>query len=287
MTIRTILTPVRGDGKGEGVLDHALVIAKRFDAHLDVLHARPKPTDMLPYGVLMTDAMRKAVIEAAERQSGTEEDRVRKLFQDYCEARGLKVVQSMAEAGGGVTISWRELTGKQADLIGLWGRLSDVIAVAQPDSDKNLGYNTLEAALLQTGRPVLMCPPKPVDKVGEHVAIAWNGSVEAASAVSAALPLLGKAERAIVLATGEDGETGQLTAQHLIDYLGLHGIKCDLHIFKPKASIGVSLLSAAKAANADTLLMGGYGHSRRRELIMGGATREVIDRADIPVLMQH
>src|SRR3546814_15009312 len=84
--------------------------------------------------------------------------------------------------------------GRQATVVGRRGRLADVIAVARPDRDQNLGLNTLQAALLESGKLVLMCPAQPVASVGARVAIAWNGSREAAKAVTAALPILCKAE---------------------------------------------------------------------------------------------
>lgn len=285
MTIRTILLPVRGDGKGEGVLDHARQIAERFNAHIDVIHARAKPADMLPFGVLLTDSMRGTILDAAQAQAGAEEDRVRDLFKAYCEKNNLTVTDDFGDGSDGVSVSWRELTGKQADLIGRWGRLADLIVVPKPGKD--LGLNTLEAALMQTGTLTLMCPDVPVSTVGDSIAVAWNGKAEAARVVKNLLPFMKQARAVSILTTDPDGANSELGAPHLQQYLSCHGIASSVQEVGTDREIGLALLNAAKTAGADVLAMGAYGHSRRRELIMGGATNEVIEFAEMPVLMLH
>jgi nucleotide-binding universal stress UspA family protein len=158
MPIKKILVPVRGDDKGEGVLDHALALAGRCNAHIDVVHARAPASEFLSQSVMVTQSMRQSVRELAEREADDQERRVRKLFEDYCQAHDLKLASSPAEAPGQVTVSWQERRGSQASVVGLWGRLADVVAVAQPSRDRTLGHNTLEAALFQAGKLVLVCP---------------------------------------------------------------------------------------------------------------------------------
>jgi len=285
MTIRTILLPVRGDGKGEVVMDHALMIASRFNAHIDVLHARAKPTDMLPFGVLMTDSMRETILQAAESQAGTEEDRVRDLFKAYCEKNSLTVSDSAGDGNNGVSLSWHEETGKQADLIGLWGRLTDLIVVPKPG--KGLGVNTLEAALMQTGTMTLMCAESTPASLGESIAVAWNGKAEATSMIKSIMPMLKQANKVSILTTDPEGAHSELGVSHLQRYLSCHGVSGNIQKVGTDKEIGLSLLDAAKQAGADMLAMGAYGHSRRRELVMGGATNEIIEFATMPVLMLH
>lgn len=285
MTIRTILLPVRGDGKGEGVLDHARRIADRFNSHIDVIHARAKPTDLLPYGVLMTESMRETILGAAEAQAGGEEERVRNLFNDYCATHGLSVVDDSGDDASGVTVSWHEMTGRQADIIGVWGCLADLVVVPKPGKD--LGANTLEAALMQTGTLTLMCPDAPASNVGDSIAVAWNGKEEAARVVKSIMPLLKQASKVSILTTDPVGEVTELGAARLQHYLAAHGVDAGVQAVSTDKEIGLALLDATKAAGADVLAMGAYGHSRRRELVMGGATHDVIEYADIPVLMLH
>jgi nucleotide-binding universal stress UspA family protein len=290
MTIRRILVPVRGDSKGEGVLDHAVALARRFAAHVDVLHCRARPEDMLPFGVSVPAILRKNILASAGTVADQEERKVRDLFDAYCERHELTVVEGVGGPPGPedrVSLSWREESGKQAAVIALYGRLADLIAVAQPDRERNLGLNTLEAALLETGKPVLLCPPKPVETVGAHIAVAWNASAEAARAVTIGLPVLAAADSVTVVALS-DGAEKPLGPEALKDYLAGHGIAAEVETEKSKATaVGGALLKIAKGRGADLLLMGAYGQSRRRELVMGGVTQHIIDHADLPVLLTH
>jgi nucleotide-binding universal stress UspA family protein len=288
MTVRTILVPIRGDSKGEGVLDHALALAQRFNAHLQVVHCRPRPEDMLPYGVYVPTSFRSQVTSWATGLADDEEAKLEGQFDDYCSRHDLAVVEDSAAAPKDrVSASWSEATGKQAAVVALRGRLADVVAVARPDLDLNLGLNTLEAALLETGRPVLLCPPVQAGTIGRHVVIGWNGSPEAARAVAAGLPILASAERVTVL-TATDGAELELGPKDLQRHLASHGCQAEIKTFRSRPTeVGEGLLAAAKDVGADTLLMGAYGHSRRRELLMGGVTQHIIDHAQLPVLLVH
>jgi len=287
MTVRTILVPVRGDGKGEGVLDHALSLAKRHNAHLEILHCRAKPEDMIPYGVPIPASLRKSLTSSASALADETESQIRKLFDDYCAKRGIPEVDTFPWPMDQVSASWREATGKQANVIGVRGRLVDLIAVAKPDRDQNLGLNTLQAALLESGKLVLMCPPKPVGDLGAKVAVAWNGSGEAAKALTAALPLLRKADSVVLLASADSKLP--VSAEEAKIYLEIHGVTCTTQSFKRNSSSVVAqvLLEGARKAGADCLLMGAYGQSRQRELIMGGVTQYVVDHTDLPILFMH
>jgi nucleotide-binding universal stress UspA family protein len=288
MTIRNILVPLRGDGKGENVLDHALAVARRFNAHLTVVHCRPRPEDMLPFGVYAPASFRQQITSSAVALANDEESRVRALFQDYCRRHDLAVVaDSLAAPKDRPSASWSEATGKQAAVVAVRGRLADLIAVAQPDHELNLGRNTLEAALLETGRLVLLCPPATVASIGRHVAIGWDGGSEAARAVAAAMPILVTADQLTVL-SAETGARVDLGPEDLRGYLARHGGRAEIQTFSSRATeIAQGLLKAAKEAGADVLLIGAYGHSRRRELVMGGVTQHIIEHTDLPVLMIH
>lgn len=288
MTIRNILVPVRGDGKGESVLDHALAVARRFNAHLNVVHCRPRPEDMLPFGVFVPTSFREQIASSATTMADEEEGRVKALFEAYCSRHDLAVIDSGAIAPKDrPSASWSEATGKQAAAVAVRGRLADLIAVAQPDPKLNLGRNTLEAALLETGRLVLMCPPAAAGSVGRHVAIGWDGQAEAARALAAAMPILVAADHITVLA-GETGRQVELGPGDLQTYLARHDARADVRSFSSRGTeVAQGLLASATEAGADVLLIGAWGHSRRRELVMGGVTEHIIEHADLPVLMIH
>jgi len=266
MSIRTLLVSVRGDGKGEGVLDHALALGRPFNAHIHVIHCRTRAEDLLPYSTIITAGMRETILSSALGAAEEEEARVRGLFMEY--------------------LADHEVEGRQAHVIAVRGRLADVIAVARPEAG-GLGHATFEAALLETGKLVLVCPPEPVGTIGHHVCVGWNGSGESACAASAAMSLMTEAE-AVTIFTAPENLEDNLTVEELVQHLGWHEIKAEVRTLDVGAhDIGDALLDSTKSVGGDVLVMGGYGHPRRRELVMGGVTRHIAEHTDIPVLMLH
>ena len=282
---RKILVPVRGDGKGDNVFGHAVAIAKRFKAHIEVTHCRPRPDDMLPFGVPVPAFLKEMLVKQAGQLDDNEENRLHTEFSDLVVEYGLK--EADGPNGDGPTASWVEELGKQIDVIKHHGRLSDLICVAKPDRDRNLGANTLKTALFNTGTPVMMCPPSitPPKVLGEHVSIAWNGSTEASRAVALTMDMITKAKKVTVLSAGD--EIHGATVDDLIDYLGVRGVKVQVDRFKAKKKIGLELIERSQAAGADLMIMGAYGDSHESEAVFGGNTQVIVDNAQIPVVFVH
>ena len=188
---------------------------------------------------------------------------------------------------GMTTAEWVEEEGRQIDVIKRNGRLVDVIVVAQPDVDRNIGTNTLKTALFQTGRPVMMVPNgvAPPPRLGVHVTLAWNGSLEASRAVSMSLPILEQSETVTILSTG--AEPNAASARELSAYLDAHRINSTIHRFEKKRNVGADLLALTRELGADTLIMGAYGDSHERETIFGGNTQHIVDKAKLPVILVH
>ena len=287
MTISKIIVPIRGDGKGQGVLSHATALGRRHNANIEALHCRARPDDMIPYGVVVPRALREQIRKQASSLADTEEAALRERFGEAMAAEGYEVVAPDAVIPHQLSATWIEEQGKQADLIKNHGRLADVIAVAKPDHDANLGVNTLKAALFQTGRPVLICPPGPAKSkvLGDVIAIAWNGSRQASIAVALALPLIQTASKIVVL-DGGSGHPGT-SAEELKRYLGMRGVKVELKPINAGEHAGRVILSEAGGVGADLLIMGAYSHSREHETMFGGATQYVVDHTEMPVLMVH
>ena len=288
MSIRTILVPVRGDGKGEGVLDHALAVAGRHNAHLRVMNSHAKPEDLLPFASIgITENMRDQIVESASSSAAAEEERLKGLLMDYLRSRDVPIIDTPGNQPSQVTASWSEETGQQATNVSVMGRLADLIAIAKPDVESGLGTRTLEAALMETGKPVLMTPPHPAGAVGTHVAVGWDGGTESAKAVSAVMPILIAADIVTVFSAPVSAEP-RLSVDKFADYLGWHDIKAVVETINVKAAgVGNALLNGAAKAGADVLVMGGYGHSRARQLVMGGVTSYIIENAEMPVILVH
>ncbi len=284
--IRKILVPVRGDGKGDNVLAHAAALAHRYSSHIEVVHCRPRPEDLMPYGIAIPDFLKKQLLKQSYEVADQEEAGLRRELEVL--AGTLKLDQAEASIGKAATVSFVEERGRQVEVIKRHGRLADLIAVARPDRDRNLGFNTLKAALFNSGRPVLMCPPRSdaPAALGVHVALAWNGSAEAARALAQCIGVLRAADAVSILSNGEDAGPGTGT-EDLQGYLGLHGISATVERFARDRRIGRELLTRAAAVGADMLLMGAYGDSHERETVFGGNTQTVVDTATMPVLFNH
>jgi len=287
MRISKIIVPIRGDGKGEGVLSHAAALGRRHNANIEALHCRARPEDMIPYGVVVPRALREQIKRQAVTVADTEEAALRELFDAVMRDEGYEVVEADAVKPEFRTATWIEEQGKQAELIRNHGRLADVIVVAKPDRDANLGENTLKAALFQAGRPVLVCPPGPAQHValGDRIAIAWNGSREASVAVGLAMPVIQTAVEVVIL----DGGTKHpgTSASELRRYLAMRGVVAEIKPVDADDRPGRVILEAAAKAGADLLIMGAYGQNREHETVFGGATQYVVDRTGMPVLMVH
>ncbi len=284
--IRKILVPVRGDGKGDNVLAHAAAVAHRHIAHIVVVHCRPRAEDLMPYGIYVPDFLRKQIVDQSYKVADQEEAGLRAELEAL--AKTLKLDQSGDNIGKVATLSFVEEAGRQVDVIKRYGRLADMIAVAKPDRDRNLGKNTLKAALFHSGRPVLMCPhaDTPPTTLSAKVAIAWNGSAEAARALSQCKSVLRGADKTWILTNGSDAGPGT-SADDLVAYLGLHGINAAVQKFDAKRNIGSELLRVSTELGADMMIMGAYGDSHERETVFGGNTQTVVDTAQVPVLLNH
>ncbi len=278
MTVRKIVIPIRGDGKGENVLAHAAVLARRYGAHVEALHCRPRTEDLMPYGVPIPAFLRKQIEESSASVADQEEKTLYEEFLSLLGPVGLTL---------GESAFWREAPGKQIDVIKANGRLADLIVVAKPDRFRNLGGNTLKAALFNTGRPVMMCPMRDDHPkvLCDRVAIAWNGSSEAARAVALTETIVSQASEVTVLSGGD--EIHGATSEDLIGYLAARGVNARLERFDPVDGVGQMLLRRCHELSADTLIMGAYSESHERETVFGGNTQTVVDQAEMPVIFVH
>ena len=286
MPVKKLLVPVRGDGKGENVLAHAAAIAHLHHAHVEVLHCRQRPVDLIPYGVVVPSALREQIKRQAKELADVEERSLVDTFERLLPDLGLTRTDGFP-GNNGATASWHEEEGKMAEVIKPWGRLADLILVAKPDRDRNLGTNTLRAALYGCGRPVMICPDRrdPPTTLGRRIAVAWNGAMEASRAVALSLGLLERSEEVVILDGGASHPAS--SGEELRRYLSFNGTDSRIHRIDAGDEPGEVILDAAREVGADMLLMGAYSHSREHETVFGGATQHVVDYAALPVVMVH
>jgi nucleotide-binding universal stress UspA family protein len=287
---KSILVPM-ADDTSEVALDTALTLAGRFVSHVSALHVRIDPTNAVPLvGEGMSGAMVDEMIAMAEGQAAQRAAQAKALFDKVCARHGAPLATCPPAAG--LSAEWIEVVGREDDVVAWRGRLADLLVFAHPGGNAELpAMMTMNNALMGAARPLLLCPKLPVSaaNLGQSVAIAWNGSAEAARAVAAALPLLRDAGTVTILSVTEqvekpvDAPAGELAA-----YLAWNGVSANTSLVQAKAShAGEELIRQIRAANADLLVMGAYTHSRLRQLILGGVTRHLIEHAPVHVLMSH
>jgi len=186
-----------------------------------------------------------------------------------------------------VTANWISGAAYDGATVPLFGRLSDLIVVNQPGAKASFGeMQVFESAVFTARRPVLMVP-EAAHGLGRRAAIAWNGSVEACGAVEGAIDLLMDLDGVDIIQVGEI-KSGNASAESLADYLGWHGIAATVH--PPSAAgddVAKAVIAEAKKCGATFLVMGAYGHSPLREFILGGVTKQMLEKAALPVLMAH
>ena len=209
--------------------------------------------------------------------------------------RALALFKQAAQAEG-PAVSWSELGTEPV----IWGftqqaLYADLLVLGQHEPDavtaRDVPADFVESVLLGSGKPALVVPyAGEVKTVGENILVAWSPSRESARALGAALPLLQKAQQVHVVTWSDDTSAPQAASERrqVEQYLAAHDVKATLHWYGDgPGNPGDRLLSLTADLGNDLLVMGCYGHSRARELVLGGATRTVLKSMTLPVLMAH
>jgi nucleotide-binding universal stress UspA family protein len=194
----------------------------------------------------------------------------------------------------GVSAESRILTASvsgAADQLGRIGRRFDLVVVGQPERERATPDDVLdEGVLFDSGRPVIFVPF--IQKAGlklDRVMLCWDGSRAATRAIADAMPLLQKAKQVeiVIVASGRP-KSDEVPGADLGQHLARHGLKVDVkRITSPDIDVPSTILSYAADSSADMIVMGGYGHSRLREFVLGGVTRGIFESMTVPVLMSH
>jgi nucleotide-binding universal stress UspA family protein len=286
MGLRALLLPVTGHHADDVALRIAFEIAQAFDSHLSALCLRPDPVDIARYVSDWTaPVMTEELVAAVEHEAAAAAADAGAAFDEWRTRHGLPPDRERAGLNG-VSVSWHERTGMPGGILRDAARFADLVVM------RGLGPNgpvdgdaMLEAVLFDAGRPVLLSPAAAPASLFEGALIAWAGGREEVRAIAAALPLLSRMKQVAIRTIGahDDAHT-----EDLIAYLRHHGIAATAAQMQPGGkTVSEALLSEAKAIQASLLVMGGYHHSRTREAVFGGTTRQIISHVELPVLLAH
>jgi nucleotide-binding universal stress UspA family protein len=256
--------------------EFAASVAALFEAHLSAVAFAYEPV----IGGSPFDWASPSIIENFRASQQAEAEKARKAFDDHARLAGISFESRVLSAGVADAASTFATLARNGDL--------SVVGQAKPDDD--LGEHlTAEAALFESGRPVLLVPyiQNTGIKLG-RVMVCWDGSRAAARAVGDALPLLRRANQIEVVTVEQAERRNELRGAQIAEHLARHRLKVELKpIVAPDSDAANVILSHAADSSADLIVMGAYGHSRLREFVLGGATKEMLASMTVPVLMSH
>lgn len=221
---------------------------------------------------------------------------------DYVEIARNQALKAAREAGdafnemarkAGVTAEIRTaeiITGGSTETILAHCRLTDLVMIGQenPDDPEPMREMLIESVLFEAGVPVLVVPYIGSTLPLKNVMVAWDGSPTASRAVHAALPLLQMAEKVTVMIVETGRRTSGEPGADIATYLARHGLNVTIDVVpRPTSGVADAILNYVSDNNIDMVAMGGYGHSRMREFLFGGATRDILASMTVPVMMAH
>ena len=275
---KTILMHVNDDRRMGRLLAPSVALAEKSQAHLLALSVVP------PIAVI------------------TETHGYSMVIDEHCKAYrernpGMRAAFEAAVANRGLTTEWRDDDAGAFPVIDRvlpYARAADLIIASQTDPTWGTSgwLDIADRLAIEAGRPVLIIPNTDMgERMGEKVLVAWNGRREAARAVFDALPILQQAKEVRVVWVNPQAEgelAGDFPTVDICMALARHGVKCEaMEQLRPKEDVGETLLTCVGESSADLLVMGCYGHTRLREFVFGGASRHVLGKMAIPVLMSH
>ncbi len=285
MTIKNILVPVDGTKATRSALEISFILAARLGAHVDVLHVKTDAKSVVPLlGEGMSGNMIEEMIEFAEKETNERFVTACEMFDTVIFDNKISVLEK--PDGSGPSARWIQKVGHEEEYVAKLGRLADMIIVPLPGVDSHPSIAMMiNAALFETGRLVLLVPPNMPKKFGERAGIGWNGSVQAARAMTASMPLVELAKSAIIM-TAESLQMDLEEAEKLAESLGRRGLTVGTQILEDsKRPVGSELLKACHESGSDFLVMGAYTRSRLRQWVLGGVTSYILENSDLPVLM--
>ena len=274
--IKDILVNLSVDGKRDAATDYAISVAAALNAHLAGVAFAYEP--VVPGTIF--ESTSASIVASFRAESKKAAKAAAERFDESTSRSGISAESRVIGANIGGT----------AEIFGRLARRYDLSIVRQTDSSGGAEALILEAALFESGRPLLVVPYIQTQGLKlDRALLCWDGSRHAARAFADALPLLARAKNidVITIATKEDNK-GEISGTDMAHHLARHGLQVELkRIVAPDSDVANTILSLAADTSADLIVMGGYGHSRLREFVLGGATRGILASMTVPTLMSH
>jgi len=282
MSYKSVLVHVDNDSHAVERIQFAAKIALNEDAHL--IGAAPTGLSkyFYPTGFIYDGSGAATYLKGQMQELRTQAEKSLSVFTETVRSVGVNSYETRQvddDAGGGISLQ---------------ARYSDLVVIGQtnPDAPSSATLRDFpEFVVMNSGRPVLIIPyTGHYATIASRVLIAWDASTSATRAVTSSIPLLKRAENVDVVVFNPDSRGnahGEQPGADIALFLARHGVKVNVVPQKTDIDVGNALLSIAADLGSDMIVMGGYGHSRFREILLGGVTRTVLETMTVPVLMAH
>ena len=274
--IKDILVSLSSETNNTGVVAYAVSLASKFEAHVTGVAFAQDPF----VAGAMFDGVSVAVIEQYQEEAKNAAKAAAKQFEETARGAAVagesRVVDTSVEGIG--------------ESFGRLARRYDISVVGQSESKGPAANLIIEGALFASGRPTLVVPyTQRQGFKADRALLCWDGSRSAARAFSDALPVIKRSGTVeVITIASKDSNKGEIAGADIAHHLARHGIKAELNrIVAPDTDVPNTILSYAADSSADLIVMGGYGHSRLREFVLGGATRGILGSMTVPTLLAH
>jgi nucleotide-binding universal stress UspA family protein len=289
---KNILVPLTGFAHDANALEAAFMVGWPVDASIEAVHVQPEPMKIVLNAALHQFASshsNRELVLTLQKEAAAHSVEAKRVFDQFWD-RHLGA-HAFASAQSGVSAVFRCIEGEPVHDTVSAARFADLVVIGRAADHAVFSTDQIANVLVGCGRPVLLVPQGERNAIGSTVAIAWKEKAEAARAVTAAMPLLTRAKKVLVLSADEDGTQSGVhaaSAEHLASQLRRHGMIVEAHGLVAQPNCGASVLTKkAKDLGADLVVSGAYSHSRMRELVFGGFTRALLTACDLPVLLLH
>jgi len=284
--MKVILVPVADRPECVFALQAAFGLAKSLSANVEGCHVRPHRQELSADGSdRVSMLLAEGGLDELPKDVATLNcRRARELFETVAKSQGVPLAKKRRMASQPLAF-WQEMVGSPDRILGIAGPVSDLVIVSRPKMKASGPARAfLLAALLNSGKPVLILPQKKVNP-GKRICIAWNRSIESARAVAAAIPLLQQASSVHIVSGGPIDTPGPSVKQ-LQNYLELWGVAASSEITRGR-NAGKEILEQYEKTDSDMLVMGAYSRSHLRQRIFGGVTHAMLNEPKVSLFALH
>lgn len=280
--IKTIFAPLGGGQSDEPVLDTALTLARRFEAHIAALHCNVDPADAAaaspPVSFLVGPALGTAMDHLSEREQRRSSNALH-TFNAFCEYERLPI---QAQPGPGLSAHLELVDGAPWDVLPAQARQHDLVVMGRKHFGDDAPESMVSDVLVKSGQPLLLVPEYSYSGLLDCVMLCWKDTAGSARALRAALPLLCKARRVVVATVTDDAP---VPTAGVLRHLAWHQVQATSLEAQQRQNTMDTLWSCARDSHATLVVMGGYSRSPLRELAFGGCTYSALSRGELPILI--